>query len=236
MIEISSKFKLYIHLQNEGWRTQEYWFEHQNWWNLHLKRVNSTKWRLKQPSYQLGIFHTCKNGTWTKTSGMSQNHQPHSTASIARTPVTCQKRTHWPENYHHFPQKKHSPKSRGYEPQKPMINTWFSRTPTTYSHVFPGFFPCFPHVSPPFLAHHPQLHVSAACATKKAMKAQHAAASQEGCEARLCKIATFMAWFWSMMKGLQGWKKNGCFTMVLPWVISHVPIFHITQPLGITRY
>lgn len=97
---------------------------------------------------------------------------------------------------------------------------------TTYSHGFSRFFhfPHFSHVSPfPFPFGRPSSTVSAvsACATKKAIKAQHAAASQEGCEARLCKIATFMVWFQGDEGGAEVEKMlvlalfyHGCFTMV----------------------
>lgn len=168
------------------------------------------------------FFHLQK---WNMNKNL--RHESKSSAPFYRVhcpyPSDLPKKTHWPEINHHFPHSQHSPKSRGYEPQKPIINTLCSRNPWSlwclwnhilfmnhhqiikktinmgkmkphipYSHVFPGFF----HVSPMFppFCRPSSTTVSAACATKKAMKAQHAAASQEGCEARLCKIATFMAW------------------------------------------
>ena len=59
----------------------------------------------------------------------------------------------------------------------------------TISDMFPSVFPM---VFPKILLEIPT-GSTGTCAMKKAMKAQQAAASQEGCEARLCRIATFMA-------------------------------------------
>ena len=41
---------------------------------------------------------------------------------------------------------------------------------------------------------------------------------------------------WSMTIAKKPWAKHGQSDILMTWVISHVPIFHITQPLDSIRY